>query len=112
LEKISNVKGFLGTMLTVTLFCGCAHKAKEVPVEKPQSADKSWNYDRIRQVREDEAATTPVNSPVAPEAKLKDECDILGEAAMKLAKRGGCKKLDPRLGFGENRYCCPRSELK
>jgi hypothetical protein len=103
-------------MLTasVIFLSHCASKKEEAKTaEAPKTeAAPNWNYDKIRQVREDEKSSTPVEAPYTPEAKLADDCKIMSDAARKQSKISGCKKLDPRLGYGENSYCCPRSDLK
>ncbi len=102
----------LGMILTVSFLSACANKKVSAEAEKeappPASPEKKWDYEKIRQVRADEKLTTPIDGPTAPEATLTDDCEVVSPARMKQAKLSGCKKLDPRLGYGENSYCCPK----
>ncbi len=95
------------SILTVLLSCS-SHSKKSAP-EPPKAAEsQGWDYEKIRQVREDERAMTPIDSPKSPEATLTDECLVVSEAHKKQAKLSGCRKLDARLGHGDQSYCCPR----
>jgi hypothetical protein len=97
-------------LLTVSILSACSSHKKVTEADPSTQAppETQWNYDKIRQVREDEKLTAPIEAPIPPQAKLSDDCQVTSAAQMKQAKLTGCKLLDPRLGYGENTYCCPR----
>jgi hypothetical protein len=97
------------TLSFVINLASCSSRKDEKTAPPPATKkSETWDYDKIRQVRDDERATTPVDVPKSPEATLTDECTIVTAAQMQQAKLHGCRKLDSRLGHGENSFCCPR----
>jgi len=82
---------------------GCSSNSKSPQRVHQKSGD--WDYKKIEENIEADKAqgpTTPIFNP-------QDDalCQPMNRSEMLRAKAQGCRKLDPRLGHGENAYCCP-----
>ena len=100
----------MNTNIFLTLCCfltlsACSHKATG-EAEKVE-ADKGWNYDQVRKARAAEQDQDSVRPPApGPEKTL--DCVMMNAAQKAQSRASGCKKMDSRLGYGEETYCCER----
>ncbi len=75
--------------------------------EKPKSTtSEAWDYEQIRKARAIQEVEDATRPPQKPELPL--DCVILSESQKKNAHLSGCRPLDPRAGYGENKFCCER----
>jgi len=96
-----NTKFFL-TLCCFIVLGSCASKKTKADAEP-----KKWNYDEIRKARaaeQEQLALTP--PPQGPEKTL--DCVMMSAVQKKQARASGCRKMDARLGYGADTYCCDR----
>lgn len=85
---------------------GCAHKA-EAPSPQQKAKEQTWNYDQVRRTRAAEADEESLRpQPTGPELTL--DCVMMSGVQKAQSGASGCKKMDPRLGYGEETFCCDR----
>lgn len=96
-------------LLIFSLGYGCASKNSE-ELKSQETHEKlkeqGWDHEQIRETREAEEKSLksmPVSS--APEAR---DCVVLTADQMRRSKASGCFALDPREGYGENKFCCEK----
>ena len=84
------------------VLASCA--TKEEPVKVPHQPTQ-WDHEKIREVRQAEAAQTP-----APTTSADDEanCLVMTRSEISRSKATGCRAMDPRSGHGEDAFCCPK----
>jgi len=93
--------GFLGA---------CSSKNKEpewVPPKKVEQNKTDWDYGKIRETREAERIDTANNNASSQKTEPQD-CVVVSRSEMIRSKRQGCQPSDPRLGQGQDSFCCPR----
>ncbi len=93
------------------VFGACASK-KGSP-EKPKIThvghETEWDHQKIRAVRELEAAQQPSDLDLKKKAAEEDSnCSYMSESQMKRSQASGCRPVDPRAGMGPNMFCCPK----
>jgi hypothetical protein len=88
-------------------FTSCAQrKATEATAPKAEG-DSKWNYDQVRKARAAEQDQDSLRPPAkGPETTL--DCVMMSAAQKTQSGASGCKKMDPRLGYGEDTFCCER----
>ena len=109
--KIS-LSNLMLSFLTLTIV-SCASK-KHTP-EKPKIThsghETKWDHDKIRSVRELEAAQQPSDLELKKKAVEEDAtCTYMTESQMKRSQASGCRPVDARAGMGPDMFCCPRDE--
>ncbi|NCN42485.1 hypothetical protein GW916_14710 [bacterium] len=101
------LRNFLTPCCLLTLLFSCSSGTEQKAPAKNAKAPSEWNYDAIRKARaiqESEEASLP---PQQEDDETMD-CMILSATQMKNSGVLGCKALDPRAGYGENKFCCER----
>jgi len=100
-----NIKYFL-TLCCFMSLVACAHKT-ETPEPQTQTKEQAWDYDQVRKTRSAEADQESLRpQATGPEATL--DCVMMSGIQKSQSRASGCKKMDPRLGYGEDTYCCER----
>jgi hypothetical protein len=98
------------SFIQLILLSACASQSKKeapyVPPTKANTNMSTWDYNKIREARETEKASTVDDLPSA--ASDTKDCEVMTQEAMVRAKVTGCRPIDPRVGNGENAYCCPK----
>jgi hypothetical protein len=97
-----------GIFLTLCCFmslAACSHKKSATDEET--STARGWNYEQVRKARAAEQEQDAVRPPApGPEKTL--DCVMMSGVQKQQSRAGGCKKMDVRLGYGEDTYCCER----
>ncbi len=88
------------------LTVSCSSKENYTPPRKVEQEKGTWDYSKIREIRESEK----VQNPDKPQNTEPESCVLMSASQMKRAKVSGCRKADARAGEGEGEesYCCPR----
>lgn len=66
--------------------------------------DQGWDHEQIRTTRKAEKKSLK-SMPVSSEQQARD-CVILTADQIRRSKASGCSALDPREGYGEDKFCC------
>ena len=82
-----------------TSACGTRKKDVRETVEKGD-----WDHERIREMRK--AQENELSQPYDNGSERTLDCVILTATQKKRSKATGCRALDPKEGFGQNKYCC------
>lgn len=99
---------------TLTSCSGTKNYTTEDNSGIPKKAGKTtnWDYDQVRQIREEEKKAKPSEEELSRAqqvAKGEDpaQCHPLTRSQVERARLEGCRRLDPKEGYGEDMYCCP-----
>ncbi len=99
-------KVFLTLCCALAAACSSPKRSATTP---PSTKAGAWDYEQVRKARsheQEQEALRPSNTPDTPQATL--DCVIMSETQKARARGAACRKLDPRLGHGENMYCCEK----
>jgi hypothetical protein len=101
-----NTQIFL-TLCCFTSLAACGHREKTEATKPVAESDSKWNYEQVRKARAAEQDQDSLRPPAkGPETTL--DCVMMSEAQKTQSRASGCKKMDARLGYGEDTFCCER----
>jgi len=109
-------KAFKGLILTVALLSlsDCTNRKKKSGDQETTvpatNMGKNWDYEKIREVRNQENAQRPTEVEIKTMNEDDADCVVMTKIQMTKSGASGCRPVDPRSGAGANSFCCPRSE--
>ncbi|MEO5668401.1 MAG: hypothetical protein ABIR96_10100 [Bdellovibrionota bacterium] len=101
----------MNTRFFLTLCCfmslgACSSRTQ--PQKTPSEAVKGWDYNQVRKARSAEQDQDAVRPPAkGPETTL--DCVMMSAVQKAQSRASGCRKMDSRLGYGEDTFCCDRN---
>jgi hypothetical protein len=99
-----NSKVFL-TLCCLTLAGACTSTPKTPRQQSPQKTS-TWDHEQVRKARANEKEQDALRPAPSLEAETTLDCVIMSSAQKTRSRASGCRKLDPRLGHGQDAYCC------